>query len=140
MKDLVSLAEPGLHLIKDRLKLDRLNTRVLFFFNIWLLRMRRVKIWQVLHRNSTAKKLESDFDYLIFISVLAWQHLARVKGTEVLSGGGMVDVPPRLSHYLLCNASFPSFPSVHVNLCKGWEQDNLTVILFFYYGRIQHKI
>lgn len=64
MKDLVSLAESGLHLIKDRLKLDRLNTRVLFFFLIWLLRMRRVKIWQVLHRNSTAKKLE----YLILIT------------------------------------------------------------------------
>lgn len=37
---------------------------VVFFFLIWLLRMRRVKIWQVLHRNSTAKKLE----YLILIT------------------------------------------------------------------------
>lgn len=33
----------------------------------------------------------------MFIFVLAWQHLARVKGTQVLSGGGMVDVPPVLT-------------------------------------------
>lgn len=38
---------------------------VVFFFLIFgYLRMRRVKIWQVLHRNSTAKKLE----YLILIT------------------------------------------------------------------------